>query len=151
MTLLGGHLGSRASALLDGQLSPEDAERAWAHVQECPTCRDQVEREAWLKRRLAGLGRDPDAAAPATLRDELRCAPRLAPGDLLLGLERHRGRRTLVIAALGGGAVGAAIMGILAFGAGPADAPTFHQHTPVTAITPNAPTIAATHFSHRHR
>ena len=26
------HLGTRISALLDGQLSPEEAERAWEHV-----------------------------------------------------------------------------------------------------------------------
>lgn len=151
MTLLGGHLGSRASALLDGQLSPEETERAWAHVQHCPTCRDLVEREGWLKRRLAGLGYDPEAAAPAALRHELRCAPRLTPGDLFAGLERSRGRRTLAMAAFGGGAVGAAMMGVLALGAGPADAPAFHQHTPVTAVTPDTPTVAVMHVQRRHR
>ena len=26
------HLGARISALLDGQLPPEESERAWAHV-----------------------------------------------------------------------------------------------------------------------
>ena len=30
-----GHLGTRVSALLDGQLSPEETERAWAHVHTC--------------------------------------------------------------------------------------------------------------------
>lgn len=151
MSLLGGHLGSRASALLDGQLSPEEAERAWTHVHQCPMCRDLVEREGWLKHRLAGLGHDPGAAASASLRHELRCAPRLAPGEVLLGLERSRGRRALAMAALGGGAAGAAIMGVLAFGAGPANAPAFHQHTPVTAVTPETPAIAVTHVRRSHR
>jgi anti-sigma factor RsiW len=59
-----GHLGSRASALLDGQLSPEETERAWEHVQACHACRDLVEREGWVKTRLAGLSFD--VAAPST-------------------------------------------------------------------------------------
>ena len=50
-----GHLGSRVSALLDGQLPPDETERAWAHVHTCHFCRDQVEREGWVKTRLAGL------------------------------------------------------------------------------------------------
>ena len=50
-----GHLGSRVSALVDGQLAPEDAERAWSHVHTCPACRRLVEHEGWVKTRLAGL------------------------------------------------------------------------------------------------
>ena len=42
--MIGGHLGTRVSALLDGQLSAEETERAWEHVHTCHTCRDQVER-----------------------------------------------------------------------------------------------------------
>ena len=52
-----GHLGSRVSALLDGQLSPAESERAWAHVHLCHVCRDAVEREGWVKTRLAGSRR----------------------------------------------------------------------------------------------
>ena len=141
MSLLGGHLGSRASALLDGALSEEETERAWEHVHGCHLCRDEVEREAWLKRRLAGLGVDPCVAAPDTLKGSLLGAPRVAPGDLLLAFEQPRGRRTAALAAFGGGAVGAAMMGLLAFGAAPADAPTFQRHTPVTAV--NTPAVSA--------
>ena len=47
-----GHLGSRVSALLDGQLPPDEAERAWGHVHSCHACRDLVEREGWVKTRL---------------------------------------------------------------------------------------------------
>ena len=50
-----GHLGARASALLDGQLPPAEAERLWAHVHGCHLCRDLVEREGWVKTRLSGL------------------------------------------------------------------------------------------------
>ena len=50
-----GHLGPRVSALLDGQLSPADEERAWEHVHSCHQCRDAVEREGWVKTRLATM------------------------------------------------------------------------------------------------
>lgn len=145
MSLLGGgHLGARASALLDGALSPEDTERAWAHVQGCHECRDAIEREAWLKRRLAGLGVDPGATAPDRLKCSLLGAPRVTPGDYLLAFEQPRGRRTAAIAAFGGGAIGAAVMGLLAFGAAPADAPTFQRHTPVTAVNTPASVVHQT-------
>ena len=49
------HLGTRVSALLDGQLPAAEAERAWAHVHACHVCRDLVEREGSIKTRLAGL------------------------------------------------------------------------------------------------
>jgi hypothetical protein len=149
---LGGHLGDRASALLDGQLSPEESERAWAHVHSCHACRDQVEREGWLKRRLAGLTYDPTAcAAPDALKGTLMGAP----ADVFFGFhvgpdgygshdEVRSHRRALAFAALGGGAVGAAVMGVLAFGAAPASAPT----TPAPAAVGSAvatPVVPATH------
>ena len=76
-----GHLGDRVSALLDGQLSPAEEERAWAHVHACHQCRDLVEREGWVKTRLAGLSFDA-ACAPSSLKGSLlavdvrRAAPR---------------------------------------------------------------------------
>jgi len=149
VSLIGGHLGARASALLDGALAPEDAERAWGHVHGCHLCRDAVEREAWLKRRLAGLGADPGVAAPDDLKGSLLGAPRVAPGDYLLALEQPRGRRTATIAAFGGGAVGAAMVGLLAFGAAPADAPTYQRHTPITAV--NTPTVSVVHHTRSGR
>jgi hypothetical protein len=147
-----GHLGSRASALLDGQLSAEETERAWAHVHQCHLCRDLVEREGWVKTRLAGLSSGGGGdCAPAGLKGSLRGAPDclpvgLPPGDLFLALERHtapRPRRTAGLAAIGGGAVGAAVMGVLVLGTAPADAPNLDRRTPVTSIagtsTPTAP------------
>lgn len=147
----GGHLGDRASALLDGQLSAEETERAWAHVHDCHACRDRVEREGWLKRRLAGLTYDPTArAVPADLKGTLLGAP----GDVFfaLGVEcRQIGhveharshRRALGLAALGGSAVGAAVMGVLAFAAAPASAPTTPLPAAVGSAVP-APIAAIT-------
>jgi hypothetical protein len=55
------HLGDRASALVDGQLSMEGTERAHQHLAHCRECRDAVESERLMKARLAGMfGPAPD-------------------------------------------------------------------------------------------
>lgn len=161
-----GHLGTRVSALLDGQLAPDEEERAWAHVHACHSCRDLVEREGWVKTRLAGLGRgEPDtplglkgsllsrlgeSARPADAVANAGSAPdgllpsphawagwATAPGDVFLEMDNaRRPRRAIGMAALGGGAVGAAMMGVLAFGAAPADAPTIDRRVPTTITQP---------------
>ncbi|MCD4533901.1 zf-HC2 domain-containing protein [Nocardioides sp. cx-169] len=134
-----GHLGNRVSALLDGQLSAEETERAWAHVHTCHTCRDRVEHEGWVKTRLAGLSFD-SGSAPDHLKGSLLEA---APGGLCFsfghGEDVHRTRRNLGIAAIGGGAVGAAVMGVLALGAAPADAPTIDRRAPSMQVTTPSP------------
>ncbi len=131
-----GHLGSRASALLDGQMSDAESERAWEHVHACHACRDLVEREGWVKTRLAGLDFAPAPRTPDYLKGSLLGACAGPPGDvyLTMGSSAHRRRPALV--AIGGGAVGAAVMGVLALGAAPADAPTFDRRAPVTSISP---------------
>ena len=136
------HLGTRVSALLDGQLSVAESERAWAHVHACHLCRDLVEREGWIKTRLAGLPAPPGGfEPPAHLLGSLRGMP---PGDLLGRADPAGPRRsTLGLAALGGGAVGAAVMGVLALGTAPADAPSFDRRVPTTQIVTPAPTPVA--------
>jgi len=128
------HLGARISALLDGQLPPEEAERAWQHVQGCHFCRDAVEREGWVKSRLSRLSSDA-GRAPDELKGSLLGLP---PGDAILALAGarpdHRNLRAMGMAALGGGAVGAAVMGMLALGAAPADAPTIERRSPATQV-----------------
>ncbi len=64
------HLGRRVSALLDGQLSPSETERAWQHVHLCHPCRDLVEREGRIKTQLAGLAGERNAA-PSYLKGSL--------------------------------------------------------------------------------
>lgn len=140
-----GHLGPRASALLDGHLEGEEAERAWAHVHACRTCRDVVAREGWVKHRLAGLAED-RAAAPEALKGALLGtatgpAPAAGPlGPVELGgpRRRHRG-----LATLGGGAAGAAVLGVLALGAAPASAPTMERRGPVLSTQLNPGSGAA--------
>lgn len=145
------HLGARISALLDGQLSAEEAERAWQHVHACHFCRDAVEREGWVKTRLAGLSHDA-GRAPDGLKGSLLGMP---PGTPILafagGRPDHRMRRNVGLAAIGGGAVGAAVMGVLALGAAPADAPTIERRAPVTQLVTPTPPPAPTPARHNLR
>ncbi|WP_372736834.1 anti-sigma factor [Nocardioides sp.] len=138
----GGHLGTRVSALLDGQLSPADEERAWAHVHACHACRDEVEHEGWVKTRLAQLSFG-STDVPAHLRGSLLDASAgpasLTPGESYLTSATHERARRVGLVALGSGAAGAAVMGLLAFGGTPADLPNFERRAPATNIT-NAPT-----------
>jgi anti-sigma factor RsiW len=115
---LSGHLGDRVSALVDGQLSAAEEERAWAHAMTCPGCRRLIEREGWLKTRLSTMA-DPRAIA--------------SPGPGLIGalydvrawsavdaIERRGRARRTALAAAGAGSVGAAVIGLLALTGAPA-------------------------------
>ena len=152
MRYLGGHLGVTASALLDGQLDPASAERAWAHVHGCPTCCSQVEREGWVKTQLATMAGE-DAPPPQLLGSlyGLGAAGRPAPGAqeawAAVGeLERRgRGRRRAGLAAAGAGSVSAAVLGLvtltggsLGSGATPANLPTSGLTRGPTSATPVA-------------
>jgi hypothetical protein len=124
-----GHLGPRTSALLDGQLSPAEEERAWEHVHSCHHCRDQVEREGWVKTRLSTM-QYAGSEAPSHLKGSLLVSGLLAQwheslpvDDDPFALAGARSRRHLGMTGIGGGAVGAAVMGVLALGASPANAP----------------------------
>jgi hypothetical protein len=155
-----GHLGARASALLDGQLPPAEAERLWAHVHGCPLCRDLVEREGWVKTRLSGLAAREGTRAPDHLKGALLGAcsmpPARTPADRVTpygqtpyghgpGLPplvrtgsagsatTPRVRRTAVLAGVGG-AAGMAVLGVLALGTAPADAPTVDRRAPVADL-----------------
>ena len=138
-----GHLGTRASALLDGQLPPAEAERLWAHVHGCHLCRDLVEREGWVKTRLSGLGAPDRTQAPAHLKGALlgaqavACEPTYPSTVPTPGFgTTSRPRRVGAVAAGVGGAAGMAVMGVLALGAAPADAPTVDRRAPVANLTP---------------
>lgn len=150
MRYLGGHLGVTVSALVDGQLEPSSAERAWSHVHSCAECRRQVEREGWVKTQLAamtgddgpppqllgslyGLGSAPDHPSPDP------AAAWAAVGEI----ERQgRGRRRAGIAVAGAGSVSVAVFGIASLTGstlGIGEAPrTVQTHTPSSVIAPVA-------------
>ena len=135
------HLGSRISALLDGQLSPDETERAWEHVHTCHACRDLVEREGWVKTRLAGLSfGSPPPRRPDGLKGSLLGALAAAtPGDAYLQPAPRPPAPPRGLVALGGGAVGAAVMGVLALGVAPADAPQSTGRAPASITHSQAP------------
>jgi hypothetical protein len=57
------HLGERVTALVDGELSAVESERAYAHAAGCRPCRDEIEAERLLKARLRTMpecGPSPD-------------------------------------------------------------------------------------------
>lgn len=115
---LNGHLGDRVSALVDGQLSEEEEERAWAHAMTCPGCRRLIEREGWLKTRLSTMSNPSTNAQPRPgLIGALYDVDAWSAVD---AIERHgRARRTAFVAA-GAGSVGAAVIGLLALTGAPA-------------------------------
>ncbi len=122
-----GHLGPRVSALLDGQMSSAEEERAWDHVHSCHHCRDAVEREGWVKTRLATM-QFAGSTAPSHLKGSLLVRGLVDWPDAegpaeLAAVGVMRARRHLGVTGISGGAVGAAVMGVLALGASPANAP----------------------------
>ncbi|CUR56324.1 conserved hypothetical protein [metagenome] len=130
------HLGTRVGALVDGQLGDAEAERAWAHVHTCATCRAAVEREGWIKRQLVGLSLADAGEAPAALKGSL-CSPGAFaryPDHSDYVADQARGRRFGGLAAIGAGTVGAAMFGVLAFSAAPAQAPTIDRRVPPASL-----------------
>lgn len=138
-----GHLGNRVSALLDGQLSAEETERAWAHVHGCHACRDLVEREGWVKTRLQGVSLDSGPAASDRLKGCLLGALPAPHDPAATCAERDHRRRQLGMVALGGGAVGAAVMGVVALGFAPADMPVNERRAPASINQTQAPRVPA--------
>lgn len=114
---LHGHIGSTASALVDGQLSPAEEERAWKHVLGCPGCRRLVEREGWVKRRLAGLAAPGAFTAPPSLMGSLYDVDAWATVD---AIERRSTRRRATTALVGAGSVGLAVIAVMAVTSAPA-------------------------------
>lgn len=161
MWWLGGHLGAAVSALVDGQLDEESVERAWVHVAGCASCRRLVEREGWVKRRLAemavgadstpeptsgllgslydlepvsgGLGRD-----PAGRRDH--DAARAAWATVEALEQRDRSRRRVGLAVAGVGSVSVAVLGLGALGAAPLGIGGAPAEPPSSALTRATPT-----------
>ena len=113
---LHGHIGSNASALVDGQLSPDEEERAWRHVLGCPGCRRLVEREGWIKQRLAGLNGPVAPAASPTLLGSLYDVDAWAVVD---EIERRSMRRRAAGVLVGASSVGMAVVAVVAISSPP--------------------------------
>jgi hypothetical protein len=115
---LHGHIGSNASALIDGQLSAADEERAWNHILGCAGCRRLVEREGWIKQRLAGLALGPSpVVASAGLMGALYDVDAWATVD---EIERRSVRRRAAGALVGAGSVSLAVVAMMAVSTSPA-------------------------------
>lgn len=129
------HLGSRVSALVDGRLGPEEEERCWNHVHACHACRDLVEHEGWVKTQLARLSYG--ASLPThDFKSALvgRCSELAPSGGFAASpfpTVGQRSRRGL--AAIGGGAASACVVGVLALGV--ANSPRIEPRPPVTDLS----------------
>jgi len=117
MLSLSGHIGSKVSALVDGQLPPADEERAWSHVLTCPGCRRLVEHEGWAKRQLGALRASSVTEPPPQLIGSLYAVDAWSAVDEIE--KRSRRRRTAAVL-VGGGAVGACVLGLVTVAGGPA-------------------------------
>ncbi|WP_264031916.1 zf-HC2 domain-containing protein [Cellulosimicrobium sp. SH8] len=153
------HLGSRLSALVDGQLTPAEAERALEHVACCPRCAAELAAARAARRALSSAGPvepAPDLAArllalsaqiPSTDGDPLRSAPVAGdpwaqPVPLPRGAwsgEVRRGavRRRVVGLVVGG--VGVAAVGLFALGESPVVTPDLHRSDPLSVLAQAAP------------
>ena len=122
MGFLNGHLGSSVSALVDGQLDAESAERAWDHVATCPPCRRLVEHEGWVKRQLAQIAggsgatvQEPPDQLVGSLLDLDPSTVGWSEWDEWSESERsHRARRRAGLVLIGAGSVSAAVFGLSA-------------------------------------
>ena len=153
--LLGGHLGSSVSALLDGQLDEQESERAWQHVHQCLPCAQLVEREGWVKRHLAQIAGGPRADAPSDqlVGSLLELDPTAAAWADTHEIERSgRGRRRAGIALVGAGSVSAAVFGLstlsgasmgIGGSSGPSPATSIGgaTTTPTSAVVPPAGSV----------
>lgn len=137
---MNGHLGSRISALVDGQLTPEAAERALAHVAACPQCADELRSARSARDALLGASHDlppaPDLTArllalrgdgppPPPQRD-----PFAAPGGtghvVLRGDVTGRRATARLVAAGSAAGLGVAALALFVLGARPAVTPSPH-------------------------
>lgn len=115
-----GHLGDRVSALVDGQLTAAEAERAWAHTMTCAGCRRLVEREGWLKSRLSSMSGPTPESGPLPRAGLIGALYDVDAWATVDAIERRSRLRRTSIVAVGAGSVGAAVIGLVAFTGAPA-------------------------------
>ena len=109
-SFLSGHLtGAQVTAYADGQIKATETERVTAHLQHCTQCANAVQREAWLKVRLSGLG-GPMPVTPKVVGLLDFDAREL---DSPVATTSTPSRRRTTIALAGAGTVGAAVFGVM--------------------------------------
>jgi len=138
MLSLSGHIGTKASALVDGQLPPAEAERAWSHVLTCPGCRRLVEHEGWVKRRLGCLSAPESVDPPPQLLGSLYAVDAWSAVD---EIEKQSRRRRTAAVVVGSGAVGACVLGLLTVTGGPVGRSEVPRQSPamIRGDQPRAP------------
>jgi anti-sigma factor RsiW len=160
--LLPGHLGSSVSALLDGQLDEDSAERAWQHVASCSACRRLVEHEGWVKRQLSQIAggsradaqQPPDQLVGSLMRLDPARAAWASPDELA---DSGPSRRRVGLVLVGAGSLSAAVFGLGVSGAlsglgGGSPATSIGgSHATPTRATPARATIAPTGVPARMR
>jgi hypothetical protein len=150
MRFLNGHLGSTVSALVDGQLDTESAERAWAHVATCLPCRRLVEHEGWVKRQLAQIAGGSGATVqepPDQLVGSLLGLDPSAVGwsewdDWGDGERVQRTRRRAGLVLIGAGSVSAAVLGLTALSGSPVGAGSRGPAANIGSASSSTPTPA---------
>jgi anti-sigma factor RsiW len=118
------HLGRRLTALVDGELSAAERDRAHAHLARCAACRAEANELRELKRRMRGLT---DLAAGDELTQRLIAIP--GPGGPA-PLRRRPGRHRARYVALGVASCVLAGLGVTAFSVGGS------QSAPGPRVTP---------------
>ena len=139
MLSLSGHIGTKASALVDGQLPEAEAERAWSHVLTCPGCRRLVEHEGMVKRRLGCLSAPESVDPPPQLMGSLYAVDAWAAVD---EIEKQSRRRRTAAVVVGSGAVGACVLGLLTVTGGPmgrSDVPVRQSPAMIRGDQPRGP------------
>lgn len=153
MTILGHLGGTKISDLLDDRLAEQDAELAWAHVDDCAVCQQHLETEAWVKNALSALP-EPRSGLSEAFRGRL-CDDRLiasyaeAGSWVLPTTDADQRRHRWTLAAVGGGAVGAAMLGVVALGAtspapAPANRPTVSSISAISDVFSSAGPASST-------
>jgi hypothetical protein len=144
MLSLSGHIGSKASALVDGQLSPAEEERAWSHVLACPGCRHLVEHEGWTKRQLGTLSAPSRGLPSERLLGSLYDVDVSAAWADVQAIEHSATRRRAAVVVVGGSAVGACALALLAVTGGPTGRTDVPSRPAPADISSSVPTPAAT-------
>lgn len=155
-SVLSGHVGNKVSALVDGQLSEDEAEQIWSHVLVCPPCRRAAEQVGWTKTRVWSACHAPAATrevpmtllgslyaveARAELRAEIMAEVRAEFQEELrteVGRVERAARRRTTVAIVGVSSASLAMMGLMAVAASPTERV---EHIPVNTSNIGQPQL----------